>query len=163
VEWVQVNARFLSGPSEGLKIRGCQYYLVIIICPLGWDRVNWSAKIWWFHGTRGTPGDDRPDINKVLGISRISMSPKDWGRLPVGFLLCSNWLCNRKSSGNRERTIITSTSNNIIREGCETISNRCSDRKYKKRQNSTNKQIMDLSRRFFWNTNSPVLNSYSNR
>ena len=71
--------------------------------------------------------------------------------------------CNRKSSGNRERTIITSTSNNIIREGCETISNRCSDRKYKKRQNSTNKQIIDLSRRFFWNTNSPVLNSYSNR
>ena len=22
-----------SGPSEGLKIRGCQYYLVGIICP----------------------------------------------------------------------------------------------------------------------------------
>ena len=57
--------------------------------------------------------------------------------------------CNRKSSGNRERTIITSTSNNIIREGCETISNRCSDRKYKKRQNSTNKQIMKLITTFF--------------
>ena len=32
-----------------------------IICPLGWDRVNWSAKIWGCHGTTGTPRDDRPD------------------------------------------------------------------------------------------------------
>ena len=36
----------LSGPSEGLKIWGCQYYLVGKICPLGWDKINWSAKIW---------------------------------------------------------------------------------------------------------------------
>ena len=25
---------YTAGPSEGLKIRGCQYYLVGIICPL---------------------------------------------------------------------------------------------------------------------------------
>ena len=52
---------FNAGPSEGLKIRGCQYYLLGIICPLGWDRVNWSAKIWGCHGTPGTPRDDTPE------------------------------------------------------------------------------------------------------
>ena len=36
-----------SGPWEGLKIRGCQYYSVGIIC----NRVNWSTKIWGCHGT----------------------------------------------------------------------------------------------------------------
>ena len=46
--------------SEGLKIRGCQHYLFGIICPLGWDRFNWSFKIWRCHGTPGTPRDDRP-------------------------------------------------------------------------------------------------------
>jgi hypothetical protein len=32
--WVSV-VRDISGPSEGLKIRGCQYNLLGIICPLG--------------------------------------------------------------------------------------------------------------------------------
>ena len=27
-----------------------------IICPPGWNRVNWFAKIWVCHGTPGTPG-----------------------------------------------------------------------------------------------------------
>ena len=44
--WISRETSWVPGPSEGLKIRGCQYYLVGIICPLGWDRVNWSAKIW---------------------------------------------------------------------------------------------------------------------
>ena len=49
-------------PSEGLKIRGCQYYLMGIICPPppGWDRVNWSAKIWGCHGNPDTPRDNTP-------------------------------------------------------------------------------------------------------
>ena len=29
-----------SGSSEGVKIWGCQYYSVGIICPLGWSRVT---------------------------------------------------------------------------------------------------------------------------
>ena len=40
------KSKYITGPSEGLKIRGCQYSLVGIICPLDWDRFNWSAKIW---------------------------------------------------------------------------------------------------------------------
>ena len=56
--------------------------------------------------------------------------------------------CNRKTSGSRGRTIITSTFNYLLREGCEPISNRCSDRKYEKRQSSTSKQIISLPRRF---------------
>ena len=28
--------------------------------PPGWNRVNWSFKIWVCHGTPGTPRDDRP-------------------------------------------------------------------------------------------------------
>ena len=60
--------------------------------------------------------------------------------------------CNRKTSGSRGRTIITPTFNYLLREGCEPISSRCSDRKYEKRQSSTNKQIISLPRRFSWNT-----------
>ena len=39
----------------------CKY--VGIICPSGWDRVNWSAKIWGCHGT---PRDDTPVFNPNL-------------------------------------------------------------------------------------------------
>ena len=31
--------------------------------PPGWDRVNWSAKIWGCHGTPGIPRDDRPVLS----------------------------------------------------------------------------------------------------
>ena len=60
--------------------------------------------------------------------------------------------CNRKTSGSRGRTIITSTFDHLLREGCEPISNRCSVRKYENRQSSTSKQIISLPRRFSWNT-----------
>ena len=57
--------------------------------------------------------------------------------------------CNRKTSESRGRTITTSVFNYLLRRGCEPVFNRCSDRKYEKRQNSTNKQIMKLITTFF--------------
>ena len=37
--------------------------------PPGWNRVNWSVKIWVCHGTPGTPRDDRPVKFMVIIIS----------------------------------------------------------------------------------------------
>ena len=31
--------------------------------PPSWDRVNWSAKIWGYHGTPGTPRDNRSGVS----------------------------------------------------------------------------------------------------
>ena len=100
----------ISGPSEGLKIRGCQYYLVSIICPSSWDRVNWSAKIWECHGT---PRDDTPEFNIHIG---------NWAEAPsVIFTLCPYLItqvqidncrnCNRVES---IFIFIYSTSNDFI-------------------------------------------------
>ena len=41
----QINLS-IQGLYEGLKISGCQYYLVGKSAPPGWNRVNWFAKIW---------------------------------------------------------------------------------------------------------------------
>ena len=51
---------YTPGPSQGLKIRGCQYWCGGIIGPPGWYSVSWSAKIWRCRGTPGTLRDDRP-------------------------------------------------------------------------------------------------------
>ena len=37
---------YVSGPSQGLNIRGGLVVLWWHKCPLGWDRVNFSAKNW---------------------------------------------------------------------------------------------------------------------
>ena len=39
---------FLAGPYESLEFRGASINVVGIFCPprSGWNRVNWSAKIW---------------------------------------------------------------------------------------------------------------------
>ena len=43
---IQVNLNeSISGPLQGLKIRGARSIMVGIICPLGRDRVNCLAKI----------------------------------------------------------------------------------------------------------------------
>ena len=46
------------------------------ICPPGWHRVNWSAKIWVCHGTPGTPRDDRPADTtwKLTVLKRIGLA-----------------------------------------------------------------------------------------
>ena len=36
---------------------------------LGWDRVNWSAKIWRCHGNPSTPGDDTPGLSWQPGLT----------------------------------------------------------------------------------------------
>ena len=52
-----------SGPSEGLKIRGCQYYLVGIICPplveIGLTDLPKSGGA---MANPGTTRDERPDV-----------------------------------------------------------------------------------------------------
>ena len=50
-----------TGPSQGLKIQGgARSNVVGIMCPPGWDRVNWSTKILGCHSVPGTPRDETP-------------------------------------------------------------------------------------------------------
>ena len=49
-----------EGRRKVWKSGGASSNEVGIICLPGWDRVNWSAKIWVCHGTPGTPRDDTP-------------------------------------------------------------------------------------------------------
>ena len=70
-------------------------------------------------------------------------------------------LCNISTSGSRGRTITTPTSNLLLVEVARWASNWHSDQKCRKRQNSTNKQTVKLSR-FSRNKKSSVLISTSN-
>ena len=46
-----------------------------IICPHGLDRVNFSAKIWGYHGTPGIPRDDRPVVK--MCPSALASDPRE--------------------------------------------------------------------------------------
>ena len=52
-----------SGPKEGLKNQDWDAIINVmgIICPPGWDRVNWSVKICdMYHGPPGPSGSNTP-------------------------------------------------------------------------------------------------------
>ena len=69
--------------------------------------------------------------------------------------------CNISTSRSCGRTINKPTLNPSLGEVANRFPNRCSDRKFKKRQNLTSKQTEKLSRCFSRNKESPVLISTS--
>ena len=54
----------ISEAQEGLKIRRGGRKMMGIICPLNWDRVNWSAKIW--RGDRPLSCPSPPQVPRAL-------------------------------------------------------------------------------------------------
>ena len=70
-----------ENPGMPLNIICLKYYLLGIICPPEWDRVNWSAKFWGCHGNPDTPGDDRPAWLRLQG-DFILRNPLEFFFLP---------------------------------------------------------------------------------